>query len=425
MVERLIAAGADLGVPDGAGNTPLHLAVAADLPDIAGNLLRAGAPRGRMNDSGWSPVMLSQRSENPAMRALFGSAAAPKSGASLKQLAALQANPGMSDWSLLAIAAWRGELELIKGLVGSGADVSAVDATGVSPLRRAVTGRREATARYLIEQGADLEQSGEAGSLLHEAIRQGDVEMVKLLAQQPSLLNKPDKVGRTPLIIALQREDWSAVDVLLQRGALPGGVDRAGSTPLHLVTRNENLELARSLVAAGASVNVGDSAGRTPLWWASRSGSAPLVSMFLAAGALDAPALDGSTPVHEAARLDQPGVLALLADAGFTLDVRTGAGSTPLLVAAEQGGADTVAYLVERVQDVNAVNDAGDSPLICAARNDRKDVARILLAHGANPLLRNERFVSARDLAKAHEDAEWDSIFASSRGLLGLLGGKS
>ena len=38
--------------------------------------------------------------------------------------------------------------------------------------------------------------------------------------------------------------------------------------------------------------------------------------------------------------------------------------------------------------------------------------------------MRNEQFVSPGDLAKAHEDDEWDSILASSGGLLGLFGGK-
>ena len=424
-VKRLIAAGADLSVPDGAGNTPLHLAVAADLPDIAGSLLAAGATRDRMNKAGWSPAMLSQRSDIPEMLALFGGAPASRTGASLAQLAALQANPGMRDWSLLAIAAWRGELDLVEALVKKGADVSAVDASGSSPLARAVTGKRQAVARYLIEQGADLHQSVDGGSLLHEAIRQRDLDMVKLLAQQPALLDRPDGSGRSPLILALQREDWAAVEVLLEHGALPDGVDGAGSTPLHLVTRNDNVDLARRLLAAGAALNIGDGAGRTPLWWAARSGSLPLVSMFLEAGALDAAALDGSTPVHEAAQLEQPDVLGLLADAGYALDVRTDAGSTPLLLAAERGGADTVSYLVDRGQDVNAINNAGDSALICAVRNDRKDVAKRLIAHGANPRLRNAQFVSAGDLAEAHEDEEWDNILASSRGLLGLFGGKS
>ena len=423
-VKRLIAAGADLSVPDGAGNTPLHLAVAADLPDIAGSLLAAGAPRDRMNEAGWSPAMLSQRSDIPAMLELFGGAPTSGDGASLAQLAALQANPGMRDWSLLAIAAWRGELDLVQALVKKGADVSAVDASGSFPLARAVAGQRQAVARYLIEQGADLHQPVDGGSLLHEAIRQRDLDMVKLLAQQPELLDRPGGSGRSPLILALQREDWSAVEALLEHGALPDGMDGAGNTPLHLVTRNDNVDLARELLAAGAAVNIGDGAGRTPLWWAARSGSLPLVSMFLEAGALDAAALDGSTPVHVAAQLEQPGVLGLLADAGYALDVRTDAGSTPLLLAAERGGAHTVSYLVDRGQDVNAVNNAGDSPLICAVRNDRKDVAKRLVAQGANPLLRNEQFVSAGDLAKAHEDDEWDSILASSRGLLGLFGGK-
>lgn len=422
-VKALVASGADPSVPDGAGNTPLHLAVAADLPDIARSLLAAGAPGDRMNEAGWSPAMLSQRSDSAAIQALFGDAPSSETGASLAQLSALQKTPRMRDWSLLAIAAWQGELDLVRALVKNGADVSSVDATGVSPLARAITGKREAVARYLVEQGADLLRTVEGNSLLHEAIRQRDIELVKLLAQQPLLLDRPDGAGRSPLILALQRRYWSAVEVLLEHGATPDSADDSGSTPLHLATRSDNVDLARRLIAAGAAVNVADGAGRTPLWWAARSGALPLVSMFLEAGALDASALDGSTPVHEAAQLGEPEVLALLADAGFALDVRTDAGSTPLLLAAERGGADTVSYLLDKGQDVNAVNNAGDSPLICAVRNDRKVVAERLVTHGANPLQRNAQFVSAGDLAEAHEDEEWDSILSSSQGLLGLFGG--
>ena len=43
--------------------------------------------------------------------------------------------------------------------------------------------------------------------------------MVKLLAQQPELLDRP---GRSPLILALQREGWSAVEALLEHAAAAG-----------------------------------------------------------------------------------------------------------------------------------------------------------------------------------------------------------
>ncbi len=424
VVERLLAAGADTALADGAGNTPLHLAVAGDQAEIARLLLRAGAPGGQQNHSGWTPAMLAQRADNPALRELFGQASAPRAGASLTQLAALQTNSAMHDWSLLSIAAWRGEIELIRQLLADGADINAADASGMTPLSRAVMGKRLAAARYLIEQGADLSPAVDGSSPLHEAIRQRDDGMVKLLAVQPTLLNHPDGAGRSPLVLALQSEDWAIAEVLLARGAAADSVDGAGNSPLHLVTRSGNLDLARQLLTAGAPVNLADRAGRTPLWWAAKLGSASLVSLFLAAGALDAPALDGSVPVHQASQLANVKVLGLLVDAGHALDVRTDAGSTPLLLAAERGGLEVVQYLADATNAVNTTDNVGDSPLICAVRNDRKDVARVLMARGANPHQRNGLFVSAGDLAETHEDAEWDKILASSAGLLGLFGSK-
>src|SRR5690606_34655555 len=98
---------------------------------------------------------------------------------------------------------------------------------------------------------------------------------------------------------------------------------------------------------------------------------------------------DGNTPLHYAARSSDPGVAALLRDAGAELDLQNNDGLTPLGVACAAGNWRLARFLLER--GARACLDDGTPALVAAAGGDEDDAAGVQL------LLRHKARVDARD----------------------------
>jgi ankyrin repeat protein len=95
---------------------------------------------------------------------------------------------------------------------------------------------------------------------------------------------------------------------------------------------------------------------------------------------------EGWTPLHLAASAE---IAAMLFDAGADINARNrhkvaGPGNSPLSAGTYMQRADVVGFLIERGADVNQGDNAGFSPLHLAAANGYVEIARLLLAAGAN-----------------------------------------
>lgn len=423
VVRRLVEAGAAVDVPDAGGNTPLHLAAAGGHESLARWLLQQGANPTLANDSGWTARMLASRSDDTALRNVFG-VAAERSGAGVAALADMQRTPAMAAWSELAIAAWSGRLELVRALVEGGADPAAVDASGFTPLGRALSADRFRVAEYLIARGVPVSPGREDVLLTHLVAARGPADLLRSLAANGADLERRDPAGRTPLLVAAaQARDPGAVAALLSLGASVDAADHDGLTVLHLLAPRDDVDAMAAAIRAGADVNGRDALGRTPLWLAAARGATAASRVLLRAGAQPDAAGDGTTPLHQAAAVADPDILAMLLAHGADPDAKTTTGSTPLLVAADRGRLEHVRLLLDAGSRVDARNAVGDTPLICAVRGGHRQVSRLLLEAGANPRQRNARHESARALARQHQDAAWNALFDADEGILGLLDG--
>jgi ankyrin repeat protein len=74
-------------------------------------------------------------------------------------------------------------------------------------------------------------------------------------------------------------------------------------------------------------------------------------------------------------------------------------GKTAMEYAAGQGSTAVVQLLLDNGVDVNRVYKNDLTALMWAAGYDRADTVKLLLARGANPALRDNRGMSARDIA--------------------------
>lgn len=99
------------------------------------------------------------------------------------------------------------------------------------------------------------------------AIERRDIGLLSGLTAEEA--NKPDEMGRTPLMHAVlaNLDDASIVSLLLERGANVNNAEgKQKWTPLHVAARDQKLSMVRALLNAGAKIDAVDVFGDTPLW---------------------------------------------------------------------------------------------------------------------------------------------------------------
>jgi len=384
---RLLEAGADATAATGDGTTALHQAVAAGEINLARQLLHNGADADARNQAGWSPRMLSERSDTIAVQRLFAETAGD-----LDSSGSEVTDPSQRR-SLMSQAIRRGDADLLQ--------------------------------RLLIELDGDGAAFEDGDLLVHRAVEAGDAEILRLLLGSGFPGDKPNAQGQSPLMLATVAGCTACAAVLIAAGADVDHVDVEGMSALIVAARGGQTDIAGALIASGADLNLTDALGRTALWWASRAGFAALALDLLGRAALPAADRDGVSPLHLAAELDDA-VLVSGLTLGVDVDIRSGGGSTPLLLAAHAGAEDAASGLIEAGADIEARNSAGDTALIAAVRAGHLGTSELLVQAGANPNTRNQRFESAAEIMASRQEPEWQALLTQAdQGMLEVLGSLS
>jgi uncharacterized protein len=122
---------------------------------------------------------------------------------------------------------------------------------------------------------------------------------------------------------------------------------------------------------------------------------------------------DGWTALHLAAAFGTPEAVKLLLDRGAKVDAvsKNPQSNQPLHAAvALSRNSETIKLLLEAGADPNARQTAGYTAIFSAAAANRRDLAELLIAHGADPKLENDLSQSPATLARerGHEElAAW------------------
>jgi ankyrin repeat protein len=99
---------------------------------------------------------------------------------------------------------------------------------------------------------------------------------------------------------------------------------------------------------------------------------------------INAHALNGKTPLHDAVRLGIMDVETILINSGVDLEVRDNDGNTPLMDAAYSGTPSSVERLANLGADTMVRNGRGDTPLHIAVSMNRSDLVTLLLSLGTS-----------------------------------------
>lgn len=270
------------------------------------------------------------------------------------------------------------------------------------PLHRAVQKGDLAEARRLLRAGVNPNQKDWLdGTALQAAVQHGPA-MVRLL-----LIEGANAQDDTALAWAASEGDFKVVQMLLERGADPTAKRPVGDDPALVCACQHAVKLVQLLLDAGADVNQGG--GWTPLGAALMSENMDVARLLIKRGAdVNARDSDGRTALHCAMIPQNKSVLPmvkLLLDAGANVN-RSGL-STPLGLAAEWGLVDVARLLIARGANVNAKDREGNTPLVWAvdAEKHRLPMVKLLLEAGADVNKRVQRITPLRHAMNAkHKD---------------------
>ncbi|XP_050508366.1 putative ankyrin repeat protein RF_0381 isoform X1 [Diabrotica virgifera virgifera] len=283
----------------------------------------------------------------------------------------------------------RGDRELTRLLIKSGASVNHINDQGDTPLHVASRFRTVVSAYILLKHGSDINRKNNLGfTPLHEAIHAEIVTMAKW-----SKINYYDGIktdaNNEPLGYRVQSD-----------------YDIAGNEFLEYFPHNyhlpigeiDNTVLVRILVEAGADVNQQTAEGWTPLHFAVQIGRTDIVDILLQNGAsvtLTAQSLParlllqmprkirmlfricykvindettnvpttGTTVLHEAAKLDITDIAKVILDKGADINAQNSQGKTALHIAVENFQYHMVIFLILNGANINIKDNYGHIPL--------------------------------------------------------------
>jgi cytohesin len=357
VAEVLIAAGAAINERDADGATPLYLTAQRGQSGVAAALLAAGADVGIRTKHGATPLYIASLRGHAAVARLL---IANKADVNAKTNDSFRYTP-------LYRAAEGGHKDVVELLLASGADVNAVDALGRTALQMvAERGDPEVAA---VLRAYVAKASGSSGQVAKSpadnkafftAISNSELAVVRAgIESHPDWLEATTPLGVTPLEVAAASGDKDMVEFLLGKGA---AVNVQNAAALWAAVTTGHTDTMRLLIAKGANVNAKGPGGQVPLHLAVMMGKKDVAELLIASGAdLNIRTTQGSPP--------------------FQLP----AGVTPLYLAAGFGRLDLVTLLLAKGADVNVKDEKGGTALDIAIKTKHKEIADLLLKHGATP----------------------------------------
>ena len=138
-------------------------------------------------------------------------------------------------------------------------------------------------SRFDVTYGQDQSQPART---LHDAAVAGDTNEVTALLEKGADINqKNSRMGWTPLLTALNNNQFAVAELLLAKGADAKASDNRGETALGLAVKAGQKTLVEQLVAKGADVNAMSGPGENALSLAKKGGQTEIADFLVKHGA--------------------------------------------------------------------------------------------------------------------------------------------
>jgi ankyrin repeat protein len=288
----------------------------------------------------------------------------------------------------LILASIIGYEDVVRALFDSNLEIKACEG---ADLHLALRFGRDAIARYVIEQGVDVNVPDVKGSTpLHSAAKNNNIRIIRLLIAKGANINARNYKGWTPLHFTLENNHFAAMEVLIEGGANVNIKDTNGWTSIHHASQNNCFVAVEALIRGGANLDTGDYYRRTPLHYASKSNGFAVIEVLIKGGAsIDARDYYGQTPLHYASKSNCFAAIEVLIKGGASIDARDNNSWTPLHLASKNNCFDAIGVLTKGGANVDMQDDYGGTPLHHASKNYCLVAVKVLIEGGANVVARN------------------------------------
>lgn len=278
-------------------------------------------------------------------------------------------------------------------------------------LFKAIQKNRLAFANRYLEGGGDPNLCNDIGStLLHEAVCEGSIDMIRLLLTFGAAVDTVDAFGNTPMHLSGIYGRQDAAFWLLHHGAeIDCSTKHRPWTPLMLALNENNREMAHWLIKRGADPDhIEPEQGWTPFLVACEQGLTDITLDLIQRGVqvdvrLKAGDARGRSGLHLASYYGAVEIIRALVERGIDINqIPEGGGLGPLHWAVYNHHLELFKYLLHVNPDVN-LQAAGiyysRTPLHFSVSGDREYMTMRLLQAGADPLFKDQEERSPLDIA--------------------------
>ncbi|KAF5980588.1 ankyrin protein [Fusarium coicis] len=227
------------------GITPLHVAAAHGLPNLARILLE---------DSHLSKVTWQISKAKVGSRTPLHMAIENGQNSVIELLLELDLIDSTDERGRtpLHLAIECANEEAVSRLILAGANVNHCEADGRTPLFLAIENHWDGLATHLAEMASHHTTMADGRGPFHLAAQTGSATWMKclMLAFPPRAINNRDSRGWTPLLYAVDRGHLDVVKLLLSNTNCVEVGDKNGWTPLHAAIKQQNLDCATELLVS-------------------------------------------------------------------------------------------------------------------------------------------------------------------------------
>ena len=315
----------------------------------------------------------------------------------------------------VALSVSLGANDVFDMLLDEGEDPACPNENDVHPLQLALEHQNDYIVKKLIascgEASANVVAHGteeEGETLLHVSTMAGNVEHCKILLDAGAAVNARNSAGRSPLHYATLMGNAPLVELLLEKNAIPNLQDEAGLTAAHVIGGDPLFQVGMAINVHGATTPSGKHRARVPI--STPKSPRKTFRQIPESAMIDCmqhlvnsranfhmPDQHGRTPLHTAAYMAPPQVVAQMLTHGGDLLAKDYFNDTPLHVAmrAPYHALDICKLILTEMAGVNGgsreylkeANRDGNAPLHIACQimhRQTLDVLGQLLAGGAD-----------------------------------------